>query len=806
MSNGTQRTSEQWSLTSSLPGIGLQDLMRMVQRRIVLLASCVGVCVAVSLLYYFLAAEKFESSAQILVMKKDSKLAARGAEGNDESDTRVSEDLLATHMQILQSRQIVGQALKQNGYDQLPSIVNKLKSDEDATDFVIERLYVTRGGTGQAKMGHVLNARFRHTSPKECQEIMAAIVASYKSFLGEKFQDVSKEAAELISHAKVDLASDLQKAQDDYQTFREKAPLLWKGDESANVHRVNYEELEAALSEIRVKTAESRARLDVVRAAAQDQDANNASDLERLALLDDDNIERVGLLVTVDKGDANTAEFQSTQPARLEGARAEHEAYLNLMMKEKTLRVDLGPDHPQVQDAVRQQQIMRGFLKEKKDSLGNIDDKLKLTPRNLVQAYVKLLENDLATMERREKEIKLLADKEHDSAKALVSYELRGETMRLGIANKQQLYDAAIARLREINLVKDYAGFVTEVIAPPELGVLMYPKFWMCLAMGSILGLLVGVASAGTAEMRDPFFVGPGDVAQSLDLPILTQVPNLATNVVVKRNSRLSPTISAFHRPRSREAESIRGLRTALFFRMTAGENKVIQLTSANPADGKSTLAVNLAASIAQAGDRTLLIDCDMRRPSAHKIFGLEPKVGLSNVIVGDVELADAIIETEVPNLSLLPCGPSPNNPAELLTNRSFAELLTLLRDRYDRIVLDTPPLLAVADPAIVSALADGVVMAIRLTRDSRMQVVRSKELLETAKANLLGVAINGYDLTRRHRLAAYEYGTGYGYTDDYTTEVDTDAYYTEEEEDGQLQATNGKPSLNGHNRGTKDA
>ena len=119
-----------------------------------------------------------------------------------------------------------------HGYDRLPSIVDKLKSDEDATDFVIDRLYVTRGGTGQAKMGHVLNARFRHTSPEECQQILSAIVQSYKTFLGEKFQDVSKEAAELIQHAKVDLADELQKAEDEYQTFREKAPLLWKGDES----------------------------------------------------------------------------------------------------------------------------------------------------------------------------------------------------------------------------------------------------------------------------------------------------------------------------------------------------------------------------------------------------------------------------------------------------------------------------------------------------------------------------------------------------------------------------------------------
>ena len=178
-----------------------------------------------------------------------------------------------------------------------------------------------------------------------------------------------------------------------------------EGRREHNIHRVNYEELEAALSEIQIKTSEARARLEVVRKTVAEQDANNASDLERLALLDDDNIERLSLLVEVEKGDANTAEFQSTQPARLEGAKAEHEALLNLMLREKTFGVDLGPGHPQVQDNLRQQQIMRDFLEEKRVSLGSVEDKIKLTPKNLVRAYVKLLEHDLNTLERREKEL-----------------------------------------------------------------------------------------------------------------------------------------------------------------------------------------------------------------------------------------------------------------------------------------------------------------------------------------------------------------------------------------------------------------
>ena len=340
--------------------------------------------------------------------------------------------------------------------------------------------------------------------------------------------------------------------------------------------------------------------------------------------------------------------------------------------------------------------------------------------------------------------------------------------MRKKVDNRQELYDAAIARLREINLVKDYAGFVTEVIAPVELGELVHPKLLICLAVGGFLGLVVGVGSAGAAEIRDPFFLGPADVVQTLDLPILTQVPKLGTTKMGgvangKRNSRLSPTISAFHRPRSPRPKP-----------SAACDGHVLSFVRArqqgHPVHQRESCRRQVHAGCQPVREHCpgraahLLVDCDMRRPSVHTMFGLEPKCGLANVIAGEAELCDAIVDSEVPGLAILPCGPLPTNPAELLTSKKFAELLAVLRDRYDRVILDTPPLLAVADPAIVAAHVDGVTIAIRLTRDSRMQVIRAKELLESSRANVLGVAINSFDLTRRHRLATYAYGYGYGY------------------------------------------
>src|SRR5262249_54339051 len=155
----------------------------------------------------------------------------------------------------------------------------------------------------------------------------------------------------------------------------------------------------------------------------------------------------------------------------------------------------------------------------------------------------------------------------------------------------------------------------------------------------------------------------------------------------------LDPVLVAYHRARSPEAEAYRGVRTALYFSANGKEYKLLQVTSPSLGDGKSTTTANLAISIAQAGKQTLLVDADFRRPRLHEMFGLSAPIGLATVLAGEAPLEQAIQPSAVPGLSILPCGPIPSNPAELLTSLRFQEVLGLLRDRYDVVLLDTPPL-----------------------------------------------------------------------------------------------------------------
>jgi capsular exopolysaccharide synthesis family protein len=184
--------------------------------------------------------------------------------------------------------------------------------------------------------------------------------------------------------------------------------------------------------------------------------------------------------------------------------------------------------------------------------------------------------------------------------------------------------------------------------------------------------------------------------------------------------------------------------------------------------DGKSTLIANLAVAIAQSGRTVLLVDADLRRPRLHRVFGLPARKGLAQVIEGAAELAEAVRPSVVPNLSVLPCGARPSNPAELLTLPRFADLLEELRDSYDFVLLDSPPLLAVSDPCIVAPRVDGVLLTIRVSRNGRPAAERGRDLLAALRVQVFGVVVNG--VGKQGAMAGYGY-EHYHYAADYSAE-----------------------------------
>jgi non-specific protein-tyrosine kinase len=231
---------------------------------------------------------------------------------------------------------------------------------------------------------------------------------------------------------------------------------------------------------------------------------------------------------------------------------------------------------------------------------------------------------------------------------------------------------------------------------------------------------------------------------------------------------RAITTLVSQSAPKSPSAEAYRTLRTSVQFVGLEKPVRVVQITSPVAAEGKTTTLANLGVALARAGKRVVMVDWDLRRPRIESFFGVDNSVGFTNVMVGDVRLADAL--QRVPDesrLAVLPAGPTPPNPSELLTTKRATDILTALGEEADFVLVDCPPVLPVADSIIVAGIVDATILVVTANSTTKRQTARATELLRQVDASLIGTVLNGTS-------GDGEYGYGYGYMYGYTYGADT--------------------------------
>jgi capsular exopolysaccharide synthesis family protein len=226
----------------------------------------------------------------------------------------------------------------------------------------------------------------------------------------------------------------------------------------------------------------------------------------------------------------------------------------------------------------------------------------------------------------------------------------------------------------------------------------------------------------------------------------------------------LSRDLYIYREPQSHAAECCRAIRTNLLYMSPDKPFKTLLITSSGPKDGKSSSVISLGIAMAQNGNRVLLVDTDLRRPRLHKSFGVPNDVGVSSLIVAERTVQEAIKSTEIPGLFVLTCGPIPPNPAELLHTKAFAELLQKLVAKFDRVILDSPPIAAVADAVILSTQVDGVALVVKAGGTSKEMVRRAVNSLHSVKARLFGVILNNVQFDNVSRYRGSYYPSQYGY------------------------------------------
>jgi len=302
----------------------------------------------------------------------------------------------------------------------------------------------------------------------------------------------------------------------------------------------------------------------------------------------------------------------------------------------------------------------------------------------------------------------------------------------------------------------------------------------MTILMGLMIGLATGAGLAIAIEYFDRTIKTVEDVNRYAQLPALSVIPsaprllradkkkkdrkpNLLKITNTDSNGNSDGTLVSRPEqlialdPRSPVAEAYRALRTSVLLSASDGPPKTILVTSGKPGEGKTTTTINTAISLAQLGASVLIIDCDLRKPAAHVGFGVDRLRGLSTYLSGDVDIDELIQTLQIPNLSLLPCGPIPSNPAELLSSAKMKSLLKMMAERYDHILLDSAPLIPVTDSVVLSTLVDGVILVVHGGKSTHQIVRQAREELLNVGANVFGVVLNNVD-SRRYGSNDYRY------------------------------------------------
>ncbi|MCA9140595.1 MAG: CpsD/CapB family tyrosine-protein kinase, partial [Planctomycetales bacterium] len=385
---------------------------------------------------------------------------------------------------------------------------------------------------------------------------------------------------------------------------------------------------------------------------------------------------------------------------------------------------------------------------------------------------ITILTEDMNALDKQIEEQRFLADELKEKEEKEASFQRQIESIK-GLRHQLE------QKLSAIDLADVSGGIIVEPLMETGRAYVTGPDLKKDVVLYAMAGLGLSGLLAMLFEVSAKMFRSAEEVQRELRLPVLTHIPldegrvQTPKGMVDSEIASLDPKLSVVHRPYSPAAEAVRGVRTALLFDRRQFNSKVFQITSPLPGDGKSTLAANVGCSIAQSGKKTLLIDLDLRSPRLSLRFNLEAKSGLTNVLNGEMGPAEAIHQTPIENLDILPCGPLPANPAEALTLAELGDVFQWARDNYDFVIVDTPPLLMVSDPTVVTTYVDAAMLVMRIRRRCKPNAKEAIAMLRSAGARVMGVVVNEIDevsggASYKSSASGSYQSIGYGYGDKY--------------------------------------
>jgi len=686
-------------------------------------------------LYYATARRYYGAKAVLLVLQAGGEVTDTSIEGTQQ------QDLMPTFEGLITSSKVLEGALSHLGPEDL-----RIEMENEPRGKWIEilekNLYAKT-----IRDTKIIQVGYRSKNPNVAVNVVNAVVRSYMGFLDRTHKGTAGDIMQMLTTEHVELAGVLADKRAQVTRLRsELGDLGIRPGESVkppSVQRALF------FNEELIKTQYELERLDASLGAIR-ASVRNGEDLQQHVMAVADVVGEKMLLsgLGINTHDAGVQ-------ARIERDLLEQHASL------KAMEEHLGPAHPEVIAKVNQIRTNEEYLREYPERVSR--RLAEIQNDQLGPMLMDMVQQKLSETRQLEASLRVRFEQAQHEATDQVVRLAQLEYVERDLEWQRKLHDGLLEKITDIDLKQGGQDVRTAVLEDPVVSERpVSPSLRRVVLLVLVAGLGSGLLAVYAMDVLDDRFRSAEELQSQLGVPVLAMVQQLKTEKAGGLDA-----LQMHVAPNAAESEAFRTLRTALA--LADREARRIVISSPEAGDGKTTVLANLAVAYAQSEKKTLLVDADLRRPGLTAMMGMRGVDGLSGIIRGkeDVaEMAAARIQASgIEHLDLLPTGPRPTNPAELLANPRFSELLEWAETIYDQILIDSPPALATSDAAVIGRLVDGVMLVIQPDKNRRRGVLRVVDGFAVLKVPVLGTIVNRVDSDNDRGYYGYCSGYGYGYS-----------------------------------------
>ncbi len=713
------------------------------------------------------ATPRYESVARLMITSQ----APPTTDGKQLAQTKVS---IAKHERLIHSQLVLAAAAEAGDF-------NSMKTFEESDEMMLTLVEdVLKFGYSKKEDDSMLEISATGPDENELPVILTQIIKAYTSEIAKDSKISGEESLTLVANLRDQLVNEKKTAEESYLKIlrRLNLPTVEQKGVPFNPFLDELDVVKEDRSNVITELRDISARIDLAKKAVESTDAGQVNYLATEAK------KFLGVQIETVETIEEDRLRKTTNQQHIIGQYAQQafsleETLTELESQRFVQGQGMGAGHPTMEGIVNQIKSVKMKLKVAKQELAKLQNSSYLKEESEEEILANLGKRNrqwisiyLATLNA-EKERLTTTFNQLDEDLALVegkAKDVSADILELGIlkeriAEKQKGIDEVLEQLSQINVVtSNFNKTKVRIIDQAGTGEQVAPILPLYLAIGLLMGGALGTGLAFLIDTTDNTFRNPNEITSKLSCPVIGKLPPIKiARKKQQANKQLSPALISLHDPTSEAAEAIRSARASIFAATLSKKMNTILMTSPSPGDGKSTACANLAVSIAQTGKSVVLVDADLRRPKIHEYFDRPLESGLLQILTGEVELADALQESGQENLNLLTAGGTPANPGEAVTSQRFRNLLEVLREKFDYVLIDSPPVLPVADPVVISSMVDGVYMIMRIRKGVIVTSGIAKEKLNMVGANLMGVIVNGVDDNPYYD----DFGShGYGYGD----------------------------------------